>query len=140
MTNLEQITFRHMDPSPAVAQRVAIHVAKLRQHFPQLSSCRVVIEAPHHHRQRGPAFHVQLDLRLPGAEIVVKHEPNERQLLAESAAASVHKSTEVDSAHKDAYIALHDAFDIAHRRLEDHVRRDRQSSLRESASDKPGAD
>jgi hypothetical protein len=83
---------------------------------------------------------VQLDLRLPGAEIVVKHEPNERQLLAESAAASVHKSTEVDSTHKDAYIALHDAFDIAHRRLEDHVRRERQSSLRESASDKPGAD
>jgi hypothetical protein len=52
----------------------------------------------------------------------------------------VHKSTEVDSPHKDAYIALHDAFDIAHRRLEDHVRRERQSSLRESASDKPGAD
>jgi hypothetical protein len=139
MTHPEQITFRHMEPSPAVTERVATHVAKLRQHFPQLGSCRVVIEAPHHHRQRGPAFHVQIDLRLPGAEIVVKHEPTERQLLAESAATSVHKSAETDSAHSDAYIALHDAFDTAHRRLEDHVRRERKSGLRESPSLKNGA-
>lgn len=134
MNNPEQITFRHMDSSPAVAERVETHVAKLRQHFPQLGGCRVVIEAPHHHRQRGPAFHVQIDLRLPGAEIVVRHEPTERQLLVESGASSVRKSVEADSAHKDAYIALHDAFEIARRRLEDHVRRDRNAGLRETSA------
>lgn len=125
----EQITFRHMEPSPAITARVEAQVEKLRHHFPQLGSCRVVIEAPHHHRQRGAAFHVQIDLRLPAAEIVVKHEPNERQVLAENGLSGPQKGVEVSVPHKDAYITVNDAFDIAHRRLEDHVRRARKQGL-----------
>lgn len=124
-----QITFRHMESSPAVVDYIESHVLKLSQHFDCIVSCRVVIDAPPQIPNRGRHFGVAIDLTVPHEKIVVNHEPASRRILANEAAVSPHKSTEVGGAYKDAYVAMHDAFEVAHRRLEDYVQRRRASQL-----------
>lgn len=107
MQTAMQITFRHMEPSAALEERIRERAADLGRFYDRIVRCRVVVEAPHHHHHQGALYHVSIDLTVPGAEIVVNRE---------SAA---------EHAHEDAHIAVRDAFDAARRRLEDYARRQR---------------
>jgi len=99
-----QITFRHLDTSEAVKGVIERRVAELEQFFDRITSCRVVVEASHHHR-RGRLYHVSVNLAVPGSEIVVNRDPSEHH------------------SHEDIHVAVRDAMDAARRQLEDHVRR-----------------
>ena len=100
-----QVSFRNMDPSEAVEANVREKAAKLEQYFARMTSCRVVIEAPHRHQQKGKIYHVKIEVRVPGrAELVVS---NER---------------EVNHAHEDVYVAIRDAFNKATRQLRAYAR------------------
>jgi ribosomal subunit interface protein len=102
-----QITFRHMDASPAVEARIRQRVAELERFFDRIISCRVIVECAHPRRQQGNLFRVRIDLKLPGAEIVIGRDPAARH------------------AHEDAHVAVRDAFDAARRLLEDRIRESR---------------
>ncbi len=94
-----QITFRNMDPSPALSDRIRERAEGLGELTDRVTSCRVVVEAPHRHKRQGGLFHVRIDLRLPGESIVVSADPS-----------AAHE-------HEDAYVAVRDAFDAARRQL-----------------------
>lgn len=98
------ITFRNMPPSPAIEADVHARAAKLDTFFDRITSARVVVEAPHRGHRQGKLFHVHIDLRVPGREIVVSREP------------SAHH------AHEDVYVTIRDAFDEATRQLQDHAK------------------
>ncbi len=100
-----QITFRNMKPSAAVEDAVRERVAGLEKWFDRIVSCRVMIESPHRHHQKGRHFRVRIDLGVPGRELVVGREPAAR------------------AAHADFQVALRDAFKAARRALQDHARR-----------------
>ena len=102
-----QITFRHMDPSPALEARIRGRAEELDQFFDRITSCRVVVECRHRHQHQGKLFTVSVDLTMPGHEIVVGRDPG------------------ANHAHEDAHVAVRDAFDALRRRLEDHVRQRR---------------
>lgn len=102
-----QITFRNLDNSPAVEAKIRERVEELEQFCDRITSCRVVIEEPNRHQRRGRLYHIRVDLKVPGGEIVVKRGPSEHQ------------------AHEDIYVAVRDCFDSVRRQLEDHVRRHR---------------
>ncbi len=102
-----QITFRNIDPSPAVEAKVRERINELEQFFDRIISCRVMIEAPHRRHLQGQLYHIRADLKIPGREIVVKRDPPEHQ------------------AHEDIYVAVRDCFDSVRRQLEDHIRRRR---------------
>lgn len=124
-----QLTYRGLERSSAVTRCVRARLDKLALHFTPIIACHVVIEEPHRHHVRGRLFHVRIDLTLPGAEIVVRHEPAAHPVPAEEEAPPVAPAVpEVGGPHKDAFLAIHDAFDIAHRRLEDRERRQRKKS------------
>lgn len=101
-----QITFRNIDASPSVEEKVRERARELERFHDRILSCRVVIEAPNR-RRHGDLYHVRIDLKVPGREIVVKRDPPEHH------------------AHEDIHVAVRDAFDAVRRRLEDHVRRRR---------------
>jgi ribosomal subunit interface protein len=103
-----QITFRHLPPSAAIEGVIRERASWLERFFERITSCRVVVEAPHHRRQQGNLFVVRIELTVPGGELVVNRSPSEHQ------------------AHQDVYVAVHDAFDEARRILEDHARRQRE--------------
>lgn len=98
-----QITFRGMDPSPAVEARIRELAERLTRFDPHITGCHVRVEQPHRHQQQGATFDVHMRIGTPGGEIVVTHAGR-------------------TDAHEDAYVALRDAFDAAVRKLEDHVR------------------
>ena len=56
-----------------------------------------------------------------------------------SAATKATKRLEPNARHKDMYVAIHDAFAVARRRLEDHVKKVRRTAkARRAAAPKPG--
>ena len=102
-----EITFRGMDPSPALETAVRERAGLLEQFCSEIIGCSVVVEAPHRHHHKGNLFHLRIDVTVPDKEIVVKRSPDEHQ------------------AHEDPYVALRDAFDAVRRQLEDYVRKRR---------------
>jgi cold shock CspA family protein/ribosome-associated translation inhibitor RaiA len=99
-----QVSFRNMPPSPAVEADIREKTAKLEEFYDRITSVHVVVETPHRQHRQGKLFHVRIDVRVPGRELVVRREPAEHH------------------AHEDAHVAVRDAFDAAKRQLEDYVR------------------
>src|SRR6516165_12083819 len=101
------ITFRNMATSPAIETEVRDKAAKLAEFSDRITSARVVIETPHRQHRHGALFHVRIDVRVPGRELVVRREPAENR------------------AHEDVHVAVRDAFEAGKRQLEDYVRETR---------------
>ena len=118
-----QISFRNMAPSEAVEARVREEVSKLETFYKGIVRCRVVIELPHKHQQKGYPYHVRIDLTVPGADLVVKREPNLYSGLRHVESEKKSKSYEVRAAHKDVFVVIRDAFKEARRQLQDYSRR-----------------
>ena len=102
-----ELTYRNLDGSPAIEERVRQRVQKLERLAPDLMACRVMIEAPHRHHHQGKIYHVRIDATLPGHTVVVSRDPGAHH------------------AHEDLQVAIRDAFDAAERRLQDLERRRR---------------
>jgi ribosome-associated translation inhibitor RaiA/cold shock CspA family protein len=98
-----QITFRHMDSSPALEARIRQRAEELEQFSSRITACHVTVESCHRHHQ-GNLFEVHIDLVMPEREIVAGRDHG------------------MNHAHEDAHVAVRDAFDALRRRLEDDVR------------------
>lgn len=103
-----QVTFRGMDPSPAVEASVREKAERLDRYYDRIMSCRVIVEASHKHHNKGNLYHVRVDVTVPEGEIVASRDPGK------------------DHSHEDVYVAIRDAFDAVRRQLEDYARRRRQ--------------
>lgn len=98
------ITFRHMDPSPAVEERIREKAVELERFFDRIVGCRVVVEQDHRHHRQGNLFRIRLDVALPGKTIAIDRKGPKNQ------------------AYQDVYVAIRDTFSAAKRKLEDHAR------------------
>jgi ribosomal subunit interface protein len=97
-----QVTFRNVQPSAAVEEKIHEYIAKLEHFYNRIISCRVTVDAPHRNHHKGKLYHVQIDLSVPNGELVVNRNPSE------------------DKTHADIYIAIRDAFDALKRQLQDY--------------------
>jgi len=102
-----QITFRNMPPTEAIEANIREKAAKLDRFYDRVTSCRVVVEVPHRRHHKGKLYHVRVDIKVPGWEVVINREPTQH------------------SAHEDVYVSIQEAFDAARRQLQDYVRRHR---------------
>jgi len=112
-----------MESSDAVTARIEEEAGRLDTFFDRITSCRVVVEAPHRHHKWGELFHICIELDVPGARLVVNHEPSSHAALSHDDTAALTKHLEVHPEHRDIYVAIRDAFDGARRRLQEHVKR-----------------
>lgn len=126
-----QVTFRNMAASDAIETNIRERTAKLSELYDGVTSCRVIVEAPHRHHHKGKAYQVRIVLGVPGGELIVNREPKrlkpaklqspevtERQMVE-------HHEPSKHAAHEDVYVAIRDAFSAAGRKLQDYVRRRR---------------
>ena len=120
-----------MEPSPAVTARLEAEFAKLVRHYPEIVSGRLTVAALHRHQVHGHHYQIHLDVRIPGHEIVVSHEPPVRQALLNAGVETDAKRLDLDAPHRDLYVVVRDAFDVVRRRLEDAVRAGRPGRARE---------
>ena len=102
-----KITFRNVSSSQAIEDTIRERASKLDQFFDRITSCRVVLEVPHRRHHKGKLYHVRVDIKVPGGEIVINREPDKH------------------SAREDVYVSIQEAFDAARRQLQDHARRKR---------------
>ena len=97
-----QITLRDIPQSEALEAAIKEKAEKLERFHQQIMACRVTVEIAGKHKHQGNEFKVEIDITVPGSEIVVNHHQNE-----------------------DVYVALRDAFDAAKRQLEDFAHKQR---------------
>ena len=102
-----EITFRNLESTPALAQKVRQHVQRLERHYPRIMGCRVAIESRHRHHHKGKLYHVRIDVTVPGNELVVSRDAGENH------------------AHEDTYVAIRDAFVAMERQLDSFAGRQR---------------
>ncbi len=99
-----EIAFHGLQSSAALEGDIRQQVDKLERHCKNLVSCRVTVAAsggkglPNHH------FSVHIQLGLPGRNLEISHDP--------------HHAKE-QRAHPDAHSAVHDAFRVAERQIQD---------------------
>lgn len=98
-----QITFRDMDYSPAIEDRIRAKGEKLERFHDTILGCHVVIESPQRHKHQGKLYNVRIDLTVPGAELVANR-----------------------AQHEDVYVAIREAFDAAYRQLDEYAHRQRR--------------
>jgi ribosomal subunit interface protein len=96
-----QVTFRNLEHSEAIEAKIRQCAARLDKFCARITSCRVVVEAPHRHHHKGNIYHIRVDLMLPKGEVVIKRDPAKHQ------------------AHEDIYVAIRDAFAAAERKLKE---------------------
>ena len=99
-----QITYRHMESSPAIERTIREHVTKLEKLCDRITACHVMIETPPAHKTKGAPFDVRIDIQVPGKEIYVHNQRSDHD------------------EHADFYTALNRAFDAAKRKLQDYTR------------------
>ena len=118
-----QTTYRNFPRSRGLDALIQEEAAKLELFFDRITSCRVLVERAEHHHRHGAPFHIRIDLRVPGEEIVVNRSPDIRATLLANDVPRSSKSAEVNAANKDAPLAVRTAFHEAGRRLQDYVGR-----------------
>jgi len=97
-----QITLKNVPHSDAVEAKVREKISKLDQFSDRIMGCRVLIEESQRRQHQGKLFGVNINITVPGKELVVNR-----------------------TEHEDLYVALREAFDAAKRRLEEHTRKGR---------------
>lgn len=101
-----RVSFKGLDPSPAVEAQIKSKVEMLERFFGHIIGCQVVIERLAQHSRKGNPFGVRLEISVPGGPpVVVSHPHHDRP------------------DHDDAYIAIRDAFNAAKRQLQDRARK-----------------
>ncbi|MGB0748516.1 MAG: ribosome hibernation-promoting factor, HPF/YfiA family [Magnetospiraceae bacterium] len=103
-----QVTFHNVDHSSSLEDRIREKFQKLEKLYDQITSCRVVVERPHHAHSQGDLFDVRIDMAVPGHEFIVKSE----------------KGNHADA---DVYIALRNAFEALQRQIKEFNDRNRRA-------------
>ena len=116
-----QITFRNVNRSDLIEQRIRTEAAKLETFYKQLLGCRVAVEVPHRHHRNGSHYRIRIDLTLPGGEIIIRREPSSSSRVRQPGEPAIQKHLEVKIPHKNLRLAINAAFKAASRRLQDYA-------------------
>jgi|SRR5690554_6925712 len=108
-----ELSFTNSSPSEPLRQRIEARVTRLERYFQGIIACRVFVEIANQSQYNIQDYSVRIVLTVPGQELAISANPrpNER-------------------GHRDAYVAIRDAFDAAERRLKDYS--DRLREIRKS--------
>jgi hypothetical protein len=120
------ITFDGLKHSNILEAKIRERVGWLEQFYPRIVGCRVLVEVPHRHHHRGRHFHIRVDIAVPGGGAIVVSDTPSLHRTGRAIGETAHrKKSEIDGAMRDASMAIHQAFDIARRRLQDFAREQR---------------
>jgi len=88
-----QVVFRGIDQSDAIEEVVNKKVEKLERQHDRITSCRVVLDAPHNHHHKGKLYQASIVTASPEGDVNVSEE------------------------NEDIYVAIRDAFNATGRQL-----------------------
>lgn len=109
-----EISTRKVTLTEETEELIREKARKLDTFHDGIISCRVVAEVPHRSQKKGGAYNVRIEISVPGAEVVVKREPD-----------------------KDLQVAITNAFEAAERQLKSYAKKQRGEVKRHE--EKPSA-
>ena len=98
-----EVTFRNVTRTEPLEERIRSKAAKLDHFCDRITGCRVVVESPHRHQHKGNAYQVNIEISVPGDELVVNRHCKD--------------------SHEELGIAIRDAFQAAQRQLSTYSRK-----------------
>jgi ribosome-associated translation inhibitor RaiA/cold shock CspA family protein len=72
-----ELSFKHVEPSEEIKKLVYSKAEHLEKFFDGITSCHVYIRAPHKSQRTGNLYTVTIEVRVPGTELVVRHDQND---------------------------------------------------------------
>lgn len=108
-----QISFHGCDNSEALTEDISKHAEKIEEYYGRITSCRVVVEAPHKSHTKGKLYHINVEISIPGIGQVV------------------HNDRGNNPKHDDVYIAMRDAFNAVESQIKTIVGKRRDEERRE---------
>lgn len=117
-----QITYRNVRPTATIEEWIRGEAEKLDNFYNHIVACRVAVEVPHRHHRSGGSFHIRIDVRVPGGEIVVNREPSLVADIRHLGKPASSKQMEIDGAQRNLRLAIKSAFRTAERRLQNYAR------------------
>ena len=72
-----EIAFKHVEPSDEIRELIAEKADQLEKFYDGITSCHVYVRAPHQSQRKGNLFEVTIEVRVPGDELVVRHNQND---------------------------------------------------------------
>jgi ribosome-associated translation inhibitor RaiA len=106
-----QIVFHQLDRWPGAEAVLRKRAERLERFYPDIMSCRVVVEETQKHQQLGRPVAVQVEVRVPGHDLTVNRQHD-----------------------TDFKVAAREAFEAMTRRLDDLGRRQREQGWEHGAS------
>ncbi len=103
-----ELIVRDVPRTEGLEQKIEEKVEKLGTFFDRISNCRVIISAPERGRRKGAAFHVCIEVRVPGTELVAN------------------RDSEASPDNETLTQAIREAFSAMRRQLQDYVGKKRQ--------------
>jgi ribosomal subunit interface protein len=106
-----------MEHSAAMDAKIVEYVRKLEGFHPKITRCHVIVDESDRRKQQGNHFEVHVDVHVPGHEIVASRKE-----------------------HEDAYVAMHEAFAVVYRQLDEDISRRRGHVKRHAGERAPDAE
>jgi ribosome-associated translation inhibitor RaiA len=121
------VTFRGVPRPELLESDIRTRLARLERYYPSIVSARVRVDFSGRHRG-GNRYRVLVELGVPGADVIVAHDASIRPGVLARGERRIQKKDESNSDHRNAKVAIRDAFEAARRRLQDYSKRRRPKS------------
>lgn len=115
-----ELSFTNSPPSEPLRQRIEARVSRLERYFQGIIACRVFVEISNKSQYNVQDYSVRILLTVPGQELAISAHPRPN-----------------GRTHRDAYVAVRDAFDTAERRLKDYSARLREMRKSPTPDEEP---
>lgn len=120
MTTLITVTFPKSKASPWLEAEIRDRVERLKVVCADILTCRVVVDIPHRHHQKGNRFSLRIELGVPGEDIAITRDSNLHGVVKDMDEQAWSKRFDVEATRRDIRLVISDAFDAAKRRLRDY--------------------
>ena len=121
MTTPLTVTFPRTKASPWLEAEIEKRFERLKVLFADIVSCRVVVDIPHRHHQRGNRFSIRIELGVPGEDLAITRDSNLHGVAKDLDEAALTKRFDVEATRRDVRVVLTDAFDAAKTRLKHYA-------------------
>lgn len=68
------VVYRDIDASQSLTQSINKKISKLNRYSEEISSSRVVLEAPHQHKHKGKLYRAQIELAVKGNPVIIHND------------------------------------------------------------------
>jgi hypothetical protein len=123
MKTAPTITVRGDRGTAGLEAVVEAQLAKLERFFPGLIGAHVLVEPVAKRHRNGNRYYVRIEVSVPGEDVVVTRNAGLRADVRAGAAPRARKQDELAPDHRDAKVAIREAFEAARRRLQAANRR-----------------